>query len=136
MIFLGTFTWIRKQSKDIKRLEKQNKIKDLYIDMMSTEQSHEVIMSKLGVMSDDVLIIKRGMYGDPTNGYIGLIERQKEDEKRLDTIEQKTIPAIQAEILKDKGFFKKIGIVGVSGFFTLQTLYHFRDEVAKLFTGK
>jgi hypothetical protein len=44
-------------------------------------------MNKLNQMSNDLAEVKRGMYGDPKNGLVGLIESDKKQEVRIIELE-------------------------------------------------
>lgn len=65
--------------------------------------------------------IKRGVYGDPANKVIGLIDRQEIDEKRLSSIEE--------ERKKEKQLRKILITVGTVIFAALQGIAVFIYEV-------
>ena len=54
---------------------------------MSIEENVSYLVKSFDALAIDVKTIKRGLYGDPDNKVIGLIERQDKDEIRLDALE-------------------------------------------------
>ena len=139
-VIVCSMTWIRKQSRDIKRLGEENEIKNQLIDMISTEQSLELITSKLGIISDDVLDIKRGMYGDKVNGVPGLLDRQLSDEKRLNYLEsyvpkikelEPKVKVLEAHVMKSGVTRKKIAIITSVGMVVTQILNEVKNYFIK-----
>ena len=124
IIFAIAATWIRKQQNDINRLKEENEIKDQIINEMTTEEhlikisSVQVEQGKtLTILVDKVGEIGRGLYGDPANKTMGLIDRQEIDEKRIDEL-------VKAS---SESKLKKMGLFATGGALLVEAWHHIKS---------
>ena len=124
IIFAIAATWIRKQQNDINRLKEENEIKDQIINEMTTEEhlikirSVQVEQGKtLTILVDKVGEIGRGLYGDPANKTMGLIDRQEIDEQRIDKLEKSA----------SESKLKKMGLFATGGALLVEAWHHIKS---------
>jgi hypothetical protein len=103
----------------IRRLLNKIRLKDEIIESMTIEQNIENINQNISVLVDDVRTIKRGVYGDPSNKVVGIIERQLMDDLRISVLED--------SIIKDKNSTKKLGIMAGVAIIILEGWHQFKD---------
>lgn len=89
--------WMRKQSRDIKRLEEE---KETLIEHMEPEAKAMLIQISTDIhgmrgemthMKKSIDNIDRGVYGDKPNKIPGLIDRQNADEERIAALEKNMV---------------------------------------------
>lgn len=106
----------------IRNLINENRVKDQIIEEMTAdliEQNLHNINQNMTILVDDVRKIKRGLYGDPDNKVLGLIDRQEIDEKR--------IVVLEGHIVKDKNTTKRIGIITGSAIALVEGIHQIKD---------
>ena len=124
LILAISATLIRKQQNDINRLKEENEIKDQIIEQMSIEE-HLTQISRVQTDQGHTLHtlvwkvdrLDRGLYGDPDNKTMGLIDRQEIDEKRID------------ELVKSasESKLKKMGLFATGGALLVEAWHHIKS---------
>lgn len=86
------------------------------------------IIESIRILNNRSERVERGMYGDPGNQFKGLIERQEDDEKNTNKIDDRVVNLERINKNISKGF-KIVGSVGASG----GAIIAFWDSILKLF---
>lgn len=91
---------------------------------MNEQDKLNLILKKIDEQSVEIATIKRGVYGDPLNGQLGLLDRQKDDERRLFDLETS-----YSNISSHQKKFFAIVSVAAGGFISaIEVAWHFYKE--------